>query len=155
MRSVDSQQNNQNCCPQVSYLRLRFTKFDFGWAHSAPPDPLAQFKELRTFKCIRCNHFFEVWLFDDCLVYCNLYCMCKGPHKLFWLRVPQIFNPALARQRSCVLPAVFNELVNGVIFWNNVNWHWVVMSLVFFSSDVVLETEVLSQLSRCREDKNK
>ena len=36
------------CCHQMSYLRLKCTKFDFGWgsapdpaggAHSAPPDP--------------------------------------------------------------------------------------------------------------------
>ena len=42
-----------NCCHQMSDLRLKCTKFDFGWgsapdlagwAYSAPPDPLAGFK---------------------------------------------------------------------------------------------------------------
>jgi len=47
--------NNQNCCQQLRHhiLRLKSTKFDFGWgsapdptgaAHSAPSDPLAGFK---------------------------------------------------------------------------------------------------------------
>ena len=40
----------ENYCHQMSYLRLKCTKFDFGWvsapdpaggAYSAPPDPLA------------------------------------------------------------------------------------------------------------------
>ena len=43
----------QNCCHQMSYLRLKCTQFDFGWgsapdpaggAHSAPPHSLTGFE---------------------------------------------------------------------------------------------------------------
>ena len=50
----DSQENHQNCCHQKCHiLKLKCTKFDFGWgsapdpaggAYSAPSDSLAGFK---------------------------------------------------------------------------------------------------------------
>ena len=53
IRSSGSQENHKNCCTRCQILRLKCTKFDFGWgsapdpaggANSAPPDLLAGFK---------------------------------------------------------------------------------------------------------------
>ena len=53
IRSIGSQENHKNCCTRCQILRLKCTKFDFGWgsapdpaggAYSAPPDPLSGFK---------------------------------------------------------------------------------------------------------------
>jgi len=41
---IDSKENHKNCCSSCQILRLKCTKFDFGWCSA--PDPAGEFTAL-------------------------------------------------------------------------------------------------------------